>query len=334
MRPLGNPLKLFNAKEISEALSRLVMAEEAHEGIEALLQSLYPESRFRFLGSGDYERDDGRILTLQGAELSPSFQAWMKNELERIGNAQDVCEIHKDKELIKTVIRGRTYVFTSAYGPNPEDFFQIEIKREQEFPHQKLFGYIQWGKPEDLYDLTSSFFHSAVDGDQVPLDPPAYRLGKLTNIRPFMRELAAVRRQKSDKPIHESRFLGDWASSKAGHSGHLFCDHWYLGLYDYVHQGDRQIGFTPRWSENDGGENLPEIQSNLDDNPFAVMAKLEDFDRLTGYPFSWYFYGLHGNRVCAYTLEVIAKAVQEGKIGLPAHDAEVLRRWFASRYGF
>jgi hypothetical protein len=366
--------KLFNAQEISEALSRFPAMDGSPKTVAELLQSLYPESRFRFLGASDYDRDDGRVLTPNGTELAPSFNAWVRAELERIGTAREVCEIHKDKGLVKTVVRGRVYFLTSPYGPEPGDFFQVEVHQEEEFLHQELFGSHDWGMPKDLFDLQGSFYHSNVPGEDArePLGPPVYKLGKLTNIKTFMRELESTRRQQRlaelpakekqilrkviidgqggseveetpfleafpnwvDDPVGESRFLSDWAASSAGRSDHLLCDHWYLGLYDYVHEGQRHIGFIPRWSQTDGGLNLPEIRSELDDNPFSVMAKLEDFDCQTGYPFSWYFYGLHGNRVCSYTLNVIARAVQEGRIGLPAHDAEVLIRWFDSQYGF
>jgi hypothetical protein len=53
----------------------------------------------------------------------------------------------------------------------------------------------------------------------------------------------------------------------------------------------------PQWADADGGLDLPEIKSSLEASPYGVIEYLDQFDQQVGYPFAWYFYMLHGNRV-------------------------------------
>lgn len=138
-----------------------------------------------------------------------------------------------------------------------------------------------------------------------------------------------------DRPKNEMRFFLDWEESSAGRTGARFCEHWFLQLRDYKNsEGKREMGFTPQWADADGGLDLPEISSPNRDDVYGVMARLEKFDARVGYPFAWYFYMLHGNRIDYTVGQTVARGLRAGKILLPECDERVLLRWAEREYGF
>lgn len=139
-----------------------------------------------------------------------------------------------------------------------------------------------------------------------------------------------------DRVPPAARFFQDWQESSAGKTGHRLCDHWWIQTSDYTDQkGRRRLSIIPQWAEADGGLDLPEIYPDWDrDTPYGVMDKLQRFDKQAGYPFAWYFYMLHGNRVGCAAGGIIANAIKEGVLNLPPHDEKILLRWRDEQYGF
>jgi hypothetical protein len=132
------------------------------------------------------------------------------------------------------------------------------------------------------------------------------------------------------------RLFLDWSESSAGKSGHRFCDHWWLQTNEWEDdKGRRQYMLIPQWAEADGGLDLPIISPDWEASPFGVMESLFQFDQKAGYPFAWYFYMLHGNRVTSSAAGVVASAIRDGKMKpLPECDEWVLMRWQEESYGF
>lgn len=192
----------------------------------------------------------------------------------------------------------------------------------------------------------------------------------MTNIRRFMRELVELERAKKaaklpemeqrtvkvinigasspeteevpfldlvpdwlTRPPKEIRLLQDWQDSSAGRGGFRFCDHWVLGLSDYEYKGERCMHCIPRWGDKDGNR-LPKVNSGKCKTVYGLMEKLQEFDRKAGYPFAWYFYMLHGNRLGDAAGERVAEAVESGQFRIPVHDEKVLQRWCQHPYGF
>jgi hypothetical protein len=67
---------------------------------------------------------------------------------------------------------------------------------------------------------------------------------------------------------------------------------------------------------------------------FSLMDALEKFDREAGYPFAWFFYMVHGNRMGRNVGEKVIEGLKTGKIGLPENDKRVLLRWGEHPYRF
>jgi hypothetical protein len=132
------------------------------------------------------------------------------------------------------------------------------------------------------------------------------------------------------------RFFQDWMESSAGRVGHQLCEHWFVQHSDYTNpNGKRSMYLCPQWADADGGLVLPEISPGHEASPYGVIDSLSEFDRLAGYPFAWYFYMLHGNRVTSSAGSVVARAIRSGLINpLPACDKGILLRWNEKQYGF
>jgi len=132
-----------------------------------------------------------------------------------------------------------------------------------------------------------------------------------------------------------ARLMRDWSESSAGQTGYRFCDHWFLQVNDYTDEaGKRYMAAIPQWSDKDGGCELPKIYPDSNDSPLLVMDSLFRFDNHAGYPFAWFFYMLHGNRVGHTAGAVIAQGIKDCVIRLPERDEKVLLRWHERGYGF
>lgn len=133
-------------------------------------------------------------------------------------------------------------------------------------------------------------------------------------------------------PCKEQRFFDDWTASSAGRSGARACDHWTFKTSDWTDpkHGERHLSFVPEWTAT-------RKLAKLDRRPpsdYELFGKLEALDQRVGVPFSWYFYMLHGNRVQDWAGEAFLASAEAGRIVLPEHDYQVLRRWCARSYGF
>lgn len=131
------------------------------------------------------------------------------------------------------------------------------------------------------------------------------------------------------------RLFQDWQESSAGQNGHRFCRHWFLQVNDYTDKsGKRYMSAIPQWADGDGGTELPEIHPDEEESPLATHDTLCGFDRQAGYPFAWYFYMLHGNRISHNAGKIIVQGLNSSLFQLPACDEKVLLRWYERQYGF
>lgn len=139
-----------------------------------------------------------------------------------------------------------------------------------------------------------------------------------------------------DRVPPAARFFRDWQESSPGKEGRRLCNHWYAQYNDYTSpEGKRSMYFCPQWADADGGLDLPEIAPDHEASPYGVMDSLFEFDRQAGYPFAWYFYMVHGNRITSSAGGVVVRAIIDGRINpLPECDTKVLLRWNSEKYGF
>lgn len=366
------PAELLNVLEISKIISE-VAPSAGHSGLLEAINTRYPNTPFRLLQEFDDRTWDIGIIDQSGDRVSDKLGHWVDQQLaEADGNTRQVWEKYKDRGMLRTERKGSVLYLTSPYGPDPDQFFQLQILVGPEIAERTLFRTDQpWPEfPEDRADLVLGW--SMADKHLV-LSPARYQLDELINIRKYIKDLvegekawklsrlpemeAKVIRVQEVAPGEESiaygvpyldmcpewldrlphafRLFVDWKESSAGRGGHRFCDHWWIKKSGWTESnGCHRRSLIPQWAESDGGLNLPEIDPSRDDSPYLVMDELVKFDELTGYPFSWFFYMLHGNRVMSYAGVLIANALKNDKIRLPECDETVLLRWVADGYGF
>lgn len=137
-----------------------------------------------------------------------------------------------------------------------------------------------------------------------------------------------------DRTPPELRLFQDWQESSAGQAGHRLCDHWWMQTNEWPVNGRKQYSLIPQWAAADGGLDLPIISPDWDASPYGLMEQLQQFDQRVGYPFAWYFYALHANRITPSAAGVIANAIKDGLLNLPECDKTVLLRWRDRQYGF
>lgn len=360
--------ELFNRDELARIASE-ASPDVGHESLLAALRARYPKHDIRLVAIREGWHKDGGLIDPAGNQVAESWRDWMKAEYEAAGqDARAVWAKHKDAGLVTTEWRGETLYFTSPSGRGPEEFFQIEVDATFEATDRMAFD--PFG-PEDLSDLLSPFSWAA---EEQELSPRRYQFAKLTNVRRFVQGMLEAEREKrlrqlpekakkvirlqhivpgpgEEQPVQEIPFLEmfpdwlewpmkevrlfrDWTESSPGRGGEVLCRHWFLAFFDYEEQEGRRLGFIPQWADADGGMSLPEIEYQSWRSLYDLMDRLETFDGQTGYPFSWYFYMLHGNRINFSAGEAVAEALKQGKIRLPEHDEKVLLRWHENEYGF
>ena len=368
------PPELLNINEISDIL-KTVLPEDGHSPLLAALNFRYPKIPFRLLQENSGRTWDVGIIDAAGNRVADKLGKWIDQEMVGTGgSAKEVWNKHKNGGLIRTERVGSKIVLTAPYGPDPDQFYQLEILHGPELSTQLLFDSKE--EPEDRQDLLSGPCFVFGDNERIELSPSVYVFEKLTNVRRFLRELVDAYKANRQAQMPELgkktirvqdiilgpeggqsskevpfldlcpdwldrvpgayRLFQDWSESSAGQGGNKFCDHWLVETNSWKEKGGSRAEYSliPQWAEADGGLSLPEIQPDWDASPYIVMESLLQFDRQVGYEFAWYFYMLHGNRVGHSAGGVIANATKDGLLNLPKCDETVLLRWREDQYGF
>lgn len=322
-----------------------------HGPLMDVLRSRYPSWRFYLVAEhGESFSVGKKRLYADGKIIADNFKAWLTAEVEAAGkNPQAVWEKYKDAGLALGEWRGHILYIAVPYSSEPDAFFQIEIAAKHEVTTRYAFEDGTWSVPDSLDALLQPVTDLAPEYE---ISPWRYELRQIFDVRRFVRDMMT-----DDKSNHETspirdfiaqmypawppwkhpiaRFFQDWQESSAGQSGHRFCLHWYLQVYDYTApNGKRHISATPQWANKGGGKDLSGIQPNEGADPLTIFSMLSDFDRQAGYPFAWYFYMLHGNRISSSTGCALVQGLEAKSIFLPSHDEKVLLHWYGRPYGF
>lgn len=365
--------EILNSLELTSIINSAPVTE-GHVGLLATLHARYPETHFRLISEWSGYSWDAGIIDGNGRRIADSLRRWVDQELIAAdGNARVVWERYKSEGLIRTERKGSMLYLTAPYGSDPDAFYQLEVLIGAEMTTGLLFDPKPLFPPKDRQDLLST--PSLVFGDDAPqiLESPQYRFESLLNIRQCLHNLVQVYKanrladfpeiQKkvlqtihlgpdgcqaaSEAPFLELcpdwldrlpsayRLFQDWAESSVGQAGIRFCDHWIVQTKNYINEDKSYLSLIPQWADADGGLGLPEIRPDLEAAPYGVMESLSEFDRQAGYPFAWYFYMLHANRIDQTAGSIVAKAIKAGKMRpVSESDEKVLLRWLEQQYGF
>lgn len=316
------------------------------------LRIRYPGWEFNVVTESDKWSSVGKKLLFGNGEIvADDFEAWLAAETEAAGSTWAVWEKYKDAGLVLGERQGYTVYITAPYGLEPDAFFQIEVTTKRETIGCYAFDDGFWSTPNSIQDLLEPMTNHA---PEMEISPWRYELRQVVDIRRYVREMiAGDKRQYESSPIKGflrrvypegswpvwqhpiARLFRDWQESSAGRARHLFCRHWCLEVSCYTApSGEKHMSAIPRWSDADGGLDLPEIHPDQDADPLAIYKSLSEFDSQLAYPFAWYFYMTHGNRVSSGAAYAVIRDLDLTKRLLPPHDERVLLRWYGLPYGF
>lgn len=206
---MTNTLELPNIPEITNLITSTPWTAD-HGPLLAALNARYPHLPFHLIGDrGGFGWEPG-VLDAAGNRVSPSLVEWVDDKLQECGgDAGEVWRRYKDAGLVKTEWSGSSLALTAAYGPDPDQFFQLEIFAGEEVTRSELFDPKPYVIPEDRHDLMSGPCLVFSDTERKVLTPSRYRFERLTNIRRFLRYLVECARadKLAELPAMENKVI-------------------------------------------------------------------------------------------------------------------------------
>lgn len=357
----------------TDIIETIVASAPVMSGHAALLAAFASRSEHRglqYVTSRDHWcAQPAQILDADGTVVAPDYREWVRQQLEEFGgDVPAICRAHKEKGYLLAEGQPVLHYFVHDRGGDQANFVQFEIWQDQMFVERELFAeaaWRGWGKEATVRELQDGrpglgyekSFERRIIGE------PTYRLGRGIDNAAFTSLVEAHfvdrHRRDGDQLVHEidfetnqvsvktlreftpgydkqqsseSRFFRDWAESSAGASGERICSRWVFQTADWTDPtGGRSVSFVPVWGHN---HNVAALEEGERLDPYVLYGRLRQFDKDIGTPFSWYFYGLHGNLVRSGHIENVLDAAVRGLIVLPENDYQVLRRWHDAPYGF
>lgn len=324
-----------------------------HRGVVAILDRAYDGLRFEFASTWpDPGWRDGQIRGATGRIVTSTPREWILERMRGAGTQwRAEAERLRASKLRRTHFVSQPLFFTARYGPAAWDFVQVRVHLVHE-AHAPLLLPEDWccDKPEDVAGWVDFREHAPAIG------PQRYELSSAIDVAAFVEERAArwrdafnrrlpivaekrittifvgenrrIEERIGDRPDFQrtpgrcslQRLFDDWTDSSAGRSGERFERHWVI-----------QENEIPRWVND---PRLPSIAKARICDAGDFIKWLAAFDRRAGYPFAWYTYMLHGNKIHAGYGQRAWELVKSGAMPLTERDVEVLRRWAERSYGF
>lgn len=343
------------SRDLIETLVATTPVEAKHAGLLKALRERAGMDTVRFATVRDgYSRTEQQnlIVTPEGESLGPVFD-WMKAELTACGSPAAVLDKHQNSPLLRTISEISRLHFVAPIGDGPSDFIQIDVELEQMFVADELFSK-PWSPPGTLDNLVSWCKGSPVP--RMPFGQAKYTLNNVWNIPDLLsiedtedrwhkKRYEQLHLVIGGAPFYERhpglrtlapkcrRLFNDWENSSAGRSGAAFADHWiFTSIHvDQSKPNSTHISMIPGWTT---AKPPAEIKYKAKETCYGLWDRLLKIDKRAGYPFAWFFYMLHGNRVHDGSGKRILDAAEAGQIVMPEHDYQILKQWREHPYGF
>lgn len=363
------PRRIYPSLDVLETRIAAVTPDVKHAALCAVLREATGLDTLRYSTFRDgfsLSRPHCLVVDGDGKSLG-KLKSWAQARLpEHEGRHDRLWEAWKDSGLRLATAAIEHLYFVAAYGDDPAHFLQICVERWQWTIDQHLFSNSPYDRPRSFEDLVdSSFISGSTLIDPQPFGGPEYRLGRVTDVAEHLALITQVgaadklRLEQTrlvpcddkNRPLEDQavpyydmfpeqravkpngvRLFDDWRESSAGRAGTEFCAHWFIDPSDWTDEkGRRSVSLIPQWVTS---KKLPKIEFKRNLTSYGLYDKLLAFDTKAGYPFAWYFFMLHGNRIGSWAAQMVLDAAEQGLIVLAEHDYRVLRRWGNHQYGF
>ncbi len=359
------------SNDLLETLIAGTPYESSHQSLLRILRTktVLDTARFATFRDGwTWSRPHCLVVDEVGNSLGALRERLPDQVAAAAGDFIKVWQTHKDGPLRLVNSHSDKLIFVAPYGDAPQEFVQLDVSLERPYIERRLFSGSPHDRPkrvEDLLEDHGCYEDTRLDGDEIAWGAPRYVFERGVDVAVLLRladELDAKQKAANERivivhktcdgsdrevgrsrfyerfpelrtlPTRERRLFEDWQRSSAGRSGARFCDHWFFDHSDYTWpDGRRAITMIPQWVTQ---KRLPQLTRKRSLTVYSLYDQLLKFDKKAGYPFAWYFFMLHGNRLGDWVGEMIAKGLESGAIGFPDHDRQVVLEWNAHRYGF
>lgn len=310
-------------------------------------------------------RRDAGVYESNNTLVHPNTREWLLAQIQsHSSNVYNTWSDLIDKNYLISISNGSLNYFIMQTGDAPADFIQLQVYHWQEVISHELVQKETWSRVTDEDDLTD--FSGKGRGRELsnPIEiKQYYEFDKIFIASDLISKYNAIHNQfikkhsrlilqnnepdlddfknttSSNKfpeisqlPSRVSRLMQDWVQSSAGMNGHIFSDHWYLNNSEWTNSsGQLSINIVPYWRTN---KPIKKVVNKKNMTDYMVANIASKIDTKSGYPFSWYFYMLHGNRIGDWFGMRMLQAAESGAIFMTEHDYLVLKRWGANIYGF
>lgn len=293
-----------------------------HHSLLAAINEIIPGCQFIYkLSEGGWYRAGG-VYNADGNPLSAHLEDWVNAELAKLDeNFALFLSRYKDAGLITTRHMGRTHYFVAPYGPDPADFWQLEVEELQETFDRKLIDPAQL--PQDRTDLVEPIAPERLDAH--PVAAPRYRFARLVDIRELLTQQNAISGGLS--PL--GRFMSEWSQSRVAEQSR-FCEHWLIANLERFKSTAGSTFIAVPMSIH--ARTLKPFQWDVNKVGVEMGTQLRDFDRAAGYPGAWYFHYITSKDFPDTLIRMLKRDLDNGYQYLADKDLCLLEKQVADPY--
>ncbi len=308
-----------NLNTLSEDIHQTCLALRPVPGHSPLIDAIArlggPDFAARASRGGWYR--PGRILDAGGGVVADDALAWLESAWHEAGEDVDrLLERFRACGHVVTRDVGLTHYLVAPYGDGATEFVQLEVEELQEVRSHTL------SQITDAVESAEQLVEPPASARPSAHGPSRYGFRRVADMSERIGRIAAT----AAKPPAVLRFIEEWNASSAGRQRH-FSDHWVLSLAEHLDRYRQpQTSATPfaahplRWSGADDTRGL------------ELARTLHEYDRTSGYGFSWYFQMVSGYKVPRGLAPRVHADLAEGMAYLPERDAAIVERWVAEPY--
>lgn len=293
-----------------------------HGALLAAMSKILPQCEFDYvLGISGWHRAGG-VLDADGNRLTNDLETWALEELSKHDDDfEKLIDCYIDTGLLATRHTGRSHYFVAAYGPEPQDFLQLEIEELQEVMDRELFDFEQL--PSDYQELVEPLTYARLEAHAV--GSPHYRFVRIVDIRDVLEQQNS--RCTGDAPL--ARFMSDWSANHVSDKDH-FSEHWLIaGLEQYHPDAGTPFTATPMSVHS---RTLKPFHWDDTQSGAALSHQLRDFDRAAGYPGAWYFHFIASKLVPETLLDALQRDIDSGYEYLAGKELALLKQLNSNPY--